>query len=136
MLIYDNAFILVLSKYANFAIVFSSNPIAKLPENNGVNNHPINLVEGQQPPYGPIYSLKSVKLKILKMYIETNLANGFIRSSKSLNKPFIFFVYKPIGNLQFCVNYQDFNNLTIKNRYPLSLIRETLNWQDQAKKFT
>ena len=48
-----------------------------------INNHIIKLVNGQQPPYGVIYSLGSIELETLKTYIKTNLANKFIRQSKS-----------------------------------------------------
>ena len=33
-------------------------------------------------------------------------------------------------------NYQDLNNLIIKNQYPLSLIEKLLNWLNQAQCFT
>lgn len=48
-----------------------------------INNHAIKLVDGQQLPYGPIYSLEPLELETLKAYIETNLANEFIKLSKS-----------------------------------------------------
>ena len=34
------------------------------------------------------------------------------------------------------MNYQDLNNLTIKNQYPLLLIAKLLDQLDQAKRFT
>lgn len=77
--------------------------------------HAINLVKGKQPPYGPTtYSLGPVELKTLKTYIETNLARGFIRPSKSLTGALILFVRKPDGSFRLCVDYQGINNLTIK----------------------
>ena len=82
-LIVEEAFTKVPAKYSDFADVFSSNLAFELPEHIGINNYTIELVDGQQPPYGPIYSLGPVELETLKAYIETNLANGFIRPSKS-----------------------------------------------------
>ena len=41
-----------------------------------MNEHAIELVEGKQPPYGPIYSLGPVKLETLKTYIKTRLKTG------------------------------------------------------------
>ncbi len=35
----------------------------ELPENTGLNEHAIKLVEGKQPLYGPIYALSPVELK-------------------------------------------------------------------------
>ena len=42
-----------------------------------MNEHVIELEEGKQPPFGPIYRLGPVELETLKTYIKTNLANGF-----------------------------------------------------------
>ena len=96
----------------------------------------IKLQKGQQPPYGPIYSLGPVNLKTLKIYIKTNLANGFIRPLKSPAGATIFFVEKPNGSICLCVNYWGLNNLTIKNQYLLLLIGELLNRLGRAKRFT
>lgn len=90
----DIATISVSSKYANFVDVFSKNLIAKLIKLTKINNYAINLIKGQQPSYGPIYSLKLVELKILKTYIETNMANGYIKPSKSSADASILFVKK------------------------------------------
>ena len=99
-------------------------------------DHAIDLEEGKQKPYGPIYSLRPVELKTLKTYIQINLANGFIRPSKSPVGAPILFSRKKDGNLRLCVDYPGLNNLTIKNRYPFSLIGESLNRLGRAKRFT
>ena len=95
----------VLTKYLDFADVFLEKSANILPERTGANEHAIELEEGKQSPYGPIYSLRLVELETLKTYIETNLANGFIRASKSPASALILFVYKPDGSLRLCVNY-------------------------------
>ena len=78
-------------KYSDFANVFSEKLAAMLPEHTEINTNAIDLEEDKQPPYGPIYSLGPVELETLKIYIETNLGNGFIRPSKSLaNAPILF----------------------------------------------
>ena len=77
------AFIKVLNEYIDFADVFSPDLVIKLPNHTRINNDAIELVDGQQLSYGPIYSLGLVKLEILKAYIRINLANGFIKISKS-----------------------------------------------------
>ena len=71
------------TEYSDFSDVFSEEKASILPEATELNQHAIELQEGQQPPYGPIYSLGPVELEMLKTYIETNLANGFIWPSKS-----------------------------------------------------
>ena len=105
----------------------------ELPEHTGINDHAIKLVDGQQPPYGPIYSLGPVELETLKAYIKTNLANMFIRPSKSPAGAPILFDRKSDGSLRLCVDYRGLNNLTIKNRYPLLLIGESLDRLGRAK---
>ena len=74
------------TKYADFVNVLSPNLTSKLPEHTGINDHTIKPVDSQQPPYGPIHSLEPVELETLMAYIETNLANRFIKPSKSLNR--------------------------------------------------
>ncbi len=124
------------SKYANFGDVFSLKLAAELPEHTGINDHAIKLVDDRQPPYGPIYSLGPVELETLKAYIKNNLANGFIRPSKSSAGATILFDKKPDGSLRLCVDYRGFNNLTIKNRYPLPLVGESLDRLGRARRFT
>lgn len=85
---------LISSKYTNFADIISKNLIAQLLEYTRINNT-INLVEDQKPFYKPIYSLGLLKLETLKIYIKTNLANVFIRLSKSPAGIFISFIREP-----------------------------------------
>ena len=124
------------AKYLDFADIFSPDLVSELPEHTGINNHAIELVDGQQPPYGPIYSLAPVELETLKAYIETNLANGFIKPSKSPASTPILFDWKAYSSFRLCVNYWGLNNLTIKNRYPLPLIEESLDRLRRARRFT
>lgn len=113
MLKADEAPTTIPAKYSNYADVFSPEAAAELPEHTGMNDHAIELEEGKQPPYGPIYSLGPVKLETSKTYIETNLKNGFIRPSKSPAGVPILFDRKPDGSLRLCVDYRGLNNLTI-----------------------
>ena len=124
---FNKALTEVPAKYSDYSDVFSAKHAAELPENIGINEHAIELEKGKQPPFGLIYSLEPVELETLKTYIETNLANGFIRPSKSLAGAPILFDKKPDGSLRLYVDYRDLNNLIIKNRYPLSLIGESLD---------
>ena len=125
----------VLSKYVNFEDVFFPDLVSKLPKHVEINDHTIKLVNGQQPLYGPIYSLGPIELETLKAYIKTNLANKFIRPSKSLADTPILFDRKSDSSLQLCFNYQGLNNLMIKNQYPLPLIGELLNKLERVKQF-
>ena len=109
---------------------------SELPEHTGINDHAKELVDDHQPLYSPIYSLGPVELETVKIYIEINLANRFIRPFKSLVGALILFKRKSDGSLWLCVDYQGLNKLTIKNRYPLPLIRELLDRLGRAKRFT
>ena len=124
------------NKYSDFANVFSEEKALILLKRTELNEHAINLKNGKQPPYGPIYSLGLVELETLKTYIETHLKTGFIRPSKSAVSAPILFDKKPNGSLCLCVDYQGLNNLTIKNRYLLPLIGKSLNRLGRAKRFT
>ena len=55
------------SEYSDFSDVFSEERASILPEATELNQHAIELQEGQQPPYGPIYSLGPVELETLKL---------------------------------------------------------------------
>ena len=52
--------------------------ITKLLEYIKINNYAIKLKKSKQLLFRLIYSLELVELKILKIYIKINLANGFI----------------------------------------------------------
>ena len=105
-LITQEAFTKVSAKYLDFADVFSSDLVSELPKHTGMNDHGIELVDScQQSPYEPIYSLGLVELKTLKAYIETNLANEYIRPSKSPIGASILFNQKSDSFLQLCINY-------------------------------
>ena len=79
--------------------------VTELPKNTEMNKHGIKLEEDKQPPFEPIYSLGPVELEILKTYIKTNLANGFIRPSKFPIGAPILFDRKPDGSLRLYVDY-------------------------------
>ena len=134
-LIADEAPITIPAEYSDFEDVFSKESAAVLPEHTEINTHAIDLEEGKQPPYGPIYSLGPVELETLKTYIKTNLANGFICPSKSPAGTPILFDKKPDGSFCLYVDYQGLNNITIKNQYPLLLVGESLDRLDHAKRF-
>ena len=104
-LIVEKAPTKVSAEYLDFADVFSPDLASELPEHTGINDHIIKLVDGcQEPPYGPIDSLGPVELKT-KVYIETNLTNGFIRPSKSPTGAPILFNQKSDNFLRLCIDY-------------------------------
>ena len=64
--------------YLDFSDVFSKKKTLVLSEITDINQHAIKLQKNQQPLYRSIYSLGPIEFKMLKTYIEINLANGFI----------------------------------------------------------
>ena len=117
----------VLAEYSDFADVFLKESVEILPKYTKINKNIIELKDGKQPSYGPIYRLGLLELETLKNYIKTNLANGFIWPLKCPAGALIVSVCKPNSSFQLCVNYQALNNLTIKNQNPLPLIGEFLD---------
>lgn len=88
---YDKSSNEVPPKYADYADIFSFNLAMELPENTYINKHSIELEDGKQLSYGPIYSLGPLELETLKTYIKTHLKTGFIWPSKSpANAPILF----------------------------------------------
>ena len=132
-LIAKKAFIKILTMYSDFADIFSPDLASELSEHTRINNHTKEPVEGQQPPYGLIYSLERVELETLKAYIETNQVNEFIRLFKSSADAPILFDRKSDGSLRLYIDYQGLNNFTIKNQYPLPLIGNLLDRLERAK---
>ena len=132
-LIAKEAPIKVFDKYVNFADVFFLDLASKLFEYIKINDYAIKMVDSQQSLYKPIYSLRMVELETLKAYIKTNLANKFIRPSKSHAGAPILFNRKSDNSLWLCINYQGLNNLMIKNRYPLLLIEKLLDRLGRVK---
>lgn len=95
----------VLTKYLNFANIFSKKSAVELFKKLEINKYVIDLELNKQPFYGPIYSLRPIELETLKTYIKINLANDFLRPSNFLIKASIPFVQKPDSNFHLCVDY-------------------------------
>ena len=84
------------------------------------------LKEGFVSPFGAIYSLNRVELETLHEWIKENLDKGFIRSSSAPAGALALFAKKSDGSLRLCVDYRGLNEGTIKNRYHLPLLHDTL----------
>ena len=122
-------------QYHEFLDVFSRKEADTLPEHRQY-DHRIELEPGKTPPYGPLYGMSQNELKVLRKYLDDNLKKGFIQASSSPAASPVIFVRKPGGGLRFCVDYRALNAITIKNRYPIPLIQETLARLSKAKVYT
>lgn len=68
--------------------------------------------------------------------MDGQLELGNIRNSNSLAAALVLIVRKPGGGLRICLDYRALNALTVKSRYPIPLIQDTLNRLAGKKWFT
>ena len=95
----------------------------------------IDVDESAKPPLGPIYPLSQSKVSALHEFIDEHLAMGFICPS---NSPFgapVLFIKKKDGSLRLCVDFQQLNAITRKDKYPLLLVSDLLAAPSKAKFF-
>jgi len=126
---------LVHKDYHEFLPLFKKAVAEVLPPYHSYDNK-IPLKEGFTPPFGPLYSLSKLELQALRQCIDENLSKEFIRASSSPAGAPILFVKKKDGSLRLCDDYRGLNEGTIKNRYPLPLIRETRMQLSKAHYYT
>ncbi len=98
-------------------------------------DHVIHLKEDAQFSVFALYDMSRDEILELRRYLNENLSKDFIRVSRFQTIVSVLFVKKFEEELCFCVNYWDLNAITVKNRYSLSLISETLNHLSRAKIF-
>ncbi|KHJ31814.1 hypothetical protein EV44_g1960 [Erysiphe necator] len=123
-------------EFKDFADVFLQKDADTLPFHRPGKDHEIKLHEGAIPCFKRSYAMSNDELTVVKKYIDDNLAKGFIRPSSSLYAAPVLLVKKPSGGNCMCVDYRALNNITVKNRYPIPLISETLDRLSNAKYFT
>jgi transposase InsO family protein len=83
-----------------------------------------------------VYPLTTEEQKKLDDFLEENLWTGRIQPSKSPTPSPFFFVKKKSGDLRPVQDYRRLNNITVKNRYPLPLIRELIDKIKRGRVFT
>ena len=121
--------------YHEFLDVFDRNQAKNLPPHRSW-DHPIDLQPGMTPPAARPYSMNHHELKALRQYLDEELSKGFIRVSRSPAAAPVLFVKKSNGDLRFCIDYRGLNAVSIKNRYSLPLVSETLSQLSKAKLYT
>ncbi|GJW74096.1 putative reverse transcriptase domain-containing protein [Tanacetum coccineum] len=82
----------------------------------------IDLVPGAAPVARAPYRLAPSEMKELSEQLKELSDKGFIRPSSSPWGAPVLFVKKKDGSFWMCIDYQELNKLTVKNRYPLPRI--------------
>ncbi|XP_027169435.1 uncharacterized protein LOC113769164 [Coffea eugenioides] len=99
-------------------------------------DHCITLKEGAKPfqirPYRCPYIQKTEIEKLVQEMLQT----GIIQLSSSPFASPVLLVKKKDGSWRFCVDYRQLNELTVKNKFPISLIDELLDELHGSKYFT
>lgn len=90
-ILFNRIFTILLVKYFDYSNIFPKKNSTKFLEYIRINDYFIKLKKDKQLFFRPIYSLKPVELKILKIYIKINLVNNFIQLFKFFSRVFIFF---------------------------------------------
>ena len=85
-------------EYHEFIDLFSEKAAEKLVPHRPC-DHTIPLVEGKNPPYGPVHAMSRAELEARKEYLEENLNKHFIRNSSSPAGAPVLFVKKANGSL-------------------------------------
>lgn len=122
-------------EYQDLGMVFSRARAASLPPHRPY-DCAIDLVPGNTPPRGRLYSLSAPEREALESYLSECLDAGTIVSSTSPAGAGFFFVKKKDGSLRPCIDYRGLNDITIKNRYPLPLMSSAFELLQGARIFT
>ncbi len=77
-----------------------------------------------------------VEQRELDAFLRENLANGWIRPSKSPTGAPVFFVKKKDRSLRLVQDYWKLNEVMVKNSYPLPLISDILTHLQGTKWFS
>jgi len=118
-----------------FESVFAKKDFDILPEHRQW-DHAIELSLGLEPRLSKVYPLSPVEQKELDAFLEENLRTGRICPSKSPMAAPVFFIKKKDSSLRLVQDYHALNSMTVKNKYPLSLISELVSQLCGARYFT
>ena len=118
-----------------FADVFSTKDSNELPPHRAC-DHKVEVIPGHQLSTSPLYSLTLEQLETMKKYVRECLQRGFIEPSTAPFASPVLFARKSDGSWRFCVDYRRLNAGTVKKRYPLLLVNETLRQLGKAKIYT
>src|SRR5882724_5307180 len=99
-------------------------------------DHEIHIKNNQTPPHSHIYLLSGTELCLLHEFLDDMLSKGFIRSSQSPGSAPVLFAKKKDSTLQLCVNFQNLNKITRKDKYLIPLVTNLLDQLGSMKVYT
>jgi len=115
--------------------LFNKKKFKKLPERHEW-DHEINLTEEAPKELNDkAYIMTLKKEEALNQWLDEQLKAGLIVESKSRYAAPCFYIPKKDSSLQLVQNYRKPNQVTIKDKIPLSLIREVINKLKKMKYF-
>ena len=111
---YNNVYNILSPKYHDFTDIFQTAEKQSLSEKSS-HDHVIDLELSQQPLFRKLYSMFSVKLNVLKVYLDNAMKADIIHKLISSAASPVMFVLKSDSSLQLIIDYRHLNSITIKN---------------------
>ena len=99
-------------------------------------DHKIELELGAKPLAMRPYRMAPLELEELRRQLKKLLDARFIQPSKALHGMLILFQKKHDGSLRMCIDYRALNKVTVKNKYPISLIAYLFDQLGRTRYFT
>ena len=112
---------------SKFASVFLEKESQELPPHHEGVDLIIELEGGKSPLFRLIYYHSPQESAAIREYIQTILAKGWIRASKSSAGALLLYTAKKDGGIHIYIDFRGLNTISLKNRYPLPLIDETIS---------
>ena len=121
-------------EYWKYLNVFSKTKLERMPVCKPW-DHGIDLKQDFQPKKGWLIPLSVDEQKEVEVFLDDQLAKGYIRPSISLQTSPMFFVPKKDGKKRMVQDYCYINEFTVKNNYPLPLISQLVDKLKGCKLF-
>ena len=98
--------------------------------------HLINFIDNKTSCLNFIYYMSQNEFTMIRNYLNDVLKKQWIHSFFSFINAPVLFTKKSNDDLYFCVNYWNFNEFIIKNKYFLFLLFKLLNRFAHVKRFS
>jgi hypothetical protein len=90
-------------------------------------DHSIPLKEGSKPPNIRPYRVPHKQKDEVDKLIQTMLQDVVIRPSNSHYSSLAILVRKKDGSWRMCIDYRELNSQTMKNKFPIPVIKDLLD---------